>query len=168
MYIFIPLKTDKIQGFPMRHPFFILLFLFSCHHTFKAYDKESFPHYIWLPQHGVTFRPVIKAPKKEYILTLGIRHLYGFEPRRLDIRLTMISPSGVETLNQYSVIIKDFDNAYLGSCAGDYCDLETVVSKNLVLEEEGIYTFSFYLDPAHTAVAGVMEWGMILDEVKKN
>ncbi len=140
----------------------IITILSSCHY-YKQYDKESFPTYVWKSGQEITFEPTIEDHTKSYRLTLGIRHLFGFEPSSIGIRVQSISPAGKEVTKDYEFQIRDGSNEYIGSCGGDLCDLETVVDDNFVFDEPGQYTFILTHIEDAAKIPGVMELGLILD-----
>lgn len=147
-------------------PFFIpiALLIFSCH-VYKQYDKESFPNYVWKAGQEIKFNPTIDDISETYSLTLGIRHLFGFQPRGIRVSVRSVSPSGKEISKEYELKIKDSEGEYLSKCGGDLCDLETMVDSKIKFEEAGAYTFSITPDFQDDKIAGVMEVGLILDVV---
>jgi gliding motility-associated lipoprotein GldH len=143
----------------------ISLLTFSCNHVYKNYDKESFPIYNWKAGQEVTFTPVIEDVSKSYIVTLGLRHLYGFQFKTLAVTITSISPSGKQTKKNFVFKIKNAQNEYLAKCAGDYCDLENVVDSAFTFQEPGQYQY-IITHKATTSIPGVMELGLIIDKKK--
>jgi gliding motility-associated lipoprotein GldH len=141
----------------------LVSFLGSCNHIYKEYDKQSFPNYIWKSGQKIVFTPRIEDVTKSYKLILGIRHLYGFQLNSLAVNLRSISPSGKETSNTFTLSIKDSENKYLGDCAGDICDLETVVINSIKFEETGTYKFIVTHNLSGKSLPGVMEFGLIIN-----
>jgi gliding motility-associated lipoprotein GldH len=142
----------------------ILSSAISCNHVYKEYDKDSFPNYSWKQGQELTFSPNIKDVNKGYKLTLGIRHLYGFSLASMNVAVTTLSPSGKKTTQNYTIVIKDSDSKYVGSCAGDICDLEVVVEDNIRYEETGQYQYFVTHQVKADKIRGVMEFGLIIDE----
>jgi gliding motility-associated lipoprotein GldH len=152
----------------MKHSltfFTVLLLVTSCNHVYKEYDKKSFPNYSWRSGQTITFKPKIDDTKKGYNLTLGIRHLYGFQLSSIMVTVKSISPSGRETSRDYEFKIKDPKGKYIGSCAGDLCDLETMVESNVRFDETGEYTYLVSHNLQLDRIPGVMEFGLIIDEL---
>ena len=135
----------------------------SCH-FYKEYDKKSFPLYAWEAGQEVTFHPTIDDINTSYQLTLGIRHLFGFEPSSIGIRVKSVSPSGREVTNDYDFQIRDASMEYIGSCGGDLCDIETMVDDQITFEEAGQYTYVITHTVNTNKIPGVMEVGLILDK----
>ena len=142
-----------------------MLLTISCNHVYKEYDKESFPTYTWKSGQEINFNPTIEDVNKSYKLTLGIRHLYGFQLSSINVTVKSISPSGKEATKDYEFKIKDSEDKYIGSCGGDLCDLETVVDDNIKFEEPGQYKYSITHNVQADRIPGVMEFGLIIDAV---
>jgi gliding motility-associated lipoprotein GldH len=141
-----------------------LLFLATSCHFYKEYDKDSFPTYSWSDGQEVTFNPTIEDNTKSYQITLGLRHHYGFQSKSFGINIKMVSPSGKESSKDYDLRIRDENNKPIGSCAGDVCDLETVVFDDVKFEETGEYKISVGHNEKGYRIPGVMEVGLIIDE----
>jgi gliding motility-associated lipoprotein GldH len=135
----------------------------SCH-FYKEYDKESFSTYSWNDGQEVIFTPKIEDNAKSYQIMLGLRHHYGFQIKSFGVNIKIVSPSGKESSKDYDLKIKDENNKPIGSCAGDMCDLETVVFDDLKFEEVGEYKISISHNESGYRIPGIMEVGLIIDE----
>lgn len=144
----------------------IAILAVACNHVYKKYDKDSFPTYAWKYGQEIVFNPTIDDISKSYKLILGMRHLYGLQLGSLPVTVTSIAPSGKETTRNYELKIKDAADKYIGNCAGDLCDLETVVDENLKFEEPGQYKYIIKHNVQAEKIPGVMEFGLILDAVE--
>lgn len=144
--------------------FLIVLALSSSCHFFKEYDKESFPTYTWKSGQEIIFQPTIEDVGKTYSMSLGIRHLFGFDAKSVKVSIKVISPSGKEKSKNYELQIRDQNNEYLANCGGDLCDLETVVDETISFDEPGVYTFVITHGHPDMKISGIMEFGLILDE----
>ncbi len=140
-----------------------ILILTGCN-TYKEYDKESFPNYTWDYGQEIVFKPVIENIDKSYNLSLGIRHIYGLRLSNLLVTVKSISPSGKEDTKEYDLKIMDEAGKYIGSCAGDMCDLETLVNESIKFDEAGEYQFIVTHNVQKNRLPGVMEFGLIIDE----
>ena len=144
--------------------FFVFAFSFSSCHYYKEYDKKSFSTYAWQSDQELLFHPVIEEVDKPYALTLGIRHLFGFEPSSIAVNVKRIAPSGKESTKEYEFQIRDANGEYIGSCGGDLCDLETQVEENIQFEEQGEYIVVITHGHPGMKITGIMEFGLILDK----
>jgi gliding motility-associated lipoprotein GldH len=141
----------------------LLLVMTSCH-FYKEYDKESFPTYSWNDGQEVVFTPKIEDIAKTYQIKLGLRHHYGFQSKSLGLHIKMVSPSGKESSQDFELKIKDERNKQIGSCAGDICDLESVVVEERKFDEPGEYRIVINHNERGYRIAGIMEVGLIIDE----
>lgn len=97
-------------------------------------------------------------------MALGVRHLYGFPLDKITLTIKTVSPSGKESTRDYELAVKDSENNYISKCAGDICDLETIVDANIKYEEPGTYKYLITHSVPADKIPGVMELGLIIDE----
>jgi gliding motility-associated lipoprotein GldH len=142
----------------------IVLITMSCTHVYKEYDKESFSTYSWDDGQEISFNPTIEDISKTYQLSLGVRHHFALNLATFNVKIKIISPSGKESSSDYKLAIKDSSNKNIGSCAGDICDLETIVIDNLKFDETGEYTFLISHNEGGYRIPGILELGLIIDE----
>jgi gliding motility-associated lipoprotein GldH len=144
-----------------------LLITTSCSSaTYEKYDKNSFVNYIWNKEQQITFNPTIEDADKPYVLTIGIRHIHGVPYDNLGVNVKSISPSGRESSRAYTISIKDADQKFKANCAGDLCDLETVVEESITFPEAGPYTYIVTHTYRSDQVPGIMSVGLIIKEKK--
>jgi len=155
----IKLKEKTIFYFTV-----IALLSISCDHIYKEYNKESFATLSWKEGQTVSFYPEVEDVAKTYELILGVRHLYGARIKRLDVSIKIISPSGKETTKQYGFDLVNEKGDYLASCAGNMCDLETVVDADLKFSEPGKHQVVITPQTGVGIVRGIMEFGLIIDK----
>jgi len=141
----------------------IILLASSCN-TFKEYNTDAFETLIWAPDQAIEFRPVIEDNSTSYSLGIGLRHIYGFYQPKIRVTVRLISPSGTHTLNMYDLKVKEDDGSYVGSCAGDTCDLETIVDTNIMFAETGQYTVILTHNDRRNQIGGVLGVGLVLDK----
>ena len=131
--------------------------------TYKEYNEDAFPNYAWEPNQIVTFKPNIEDIDKIYRMGFGMRHVYGLANNSINITVRSTSPSGKTAVSNYDFMIMDKDGDYLGSCAGDMCDLESFVSEYLKFDEPGEHIFELTYNGKYR-VSGVTAIGLIIDE----
>lgn len=141
----------------------LVFLLISCNHIYREYEKEAFRTFSWKAGKEIVFSPSIRDISRPYELTLGIRHVYGAKIKRMNIVVKIISPSGMATTKAYSFNVMNAKGESLASCAGDLCDLETVVDNNLRFDEAGDYEF-IVSHAGKESMSGIMEFGMIIRE----
>ena len=167
---FIFFVGDSIITFMIKRSNLIfvlgMIVVSSCNHIYREYDKESFPSYTWQKNQEIVFNPTIEDVTKSYTLTIGIRHLYGLKQNAIDVVVKSVSPSGKEIIKEYKLKVMDAEGKYLAKCGGDLCDLETVIEQNLKFQESGQYHITITPAMKDITIPGVMEVGIIVDEVK--
>jgi gliding motility-associated lipoprotein GldH len=141
-----------------------LILFVSCNHVYKEYNKESFPTYSWNDGQEITFSPKIESVDKAYQLTVALRHHDRMQMKALGITIKMISPSGKENVKDYRLKIKDSQNKNIANCAGDICDLESVVEESFKFDEAGEYKILITHNEKGFKVPGIMEVGLIVDQ----
>jgi gliding motility-associated lipoprotein GldH len=142
--------------------FSLLLLTASCH-FYKEYDKKAFSTYSWSDGQEVVFVPKIDDNTKTYQLKLGLRHHYGLQTKSFGVKIKIVSPSGNESSKDYDLKIKDDNNNPIANCAGDLCDLETIIFNELKFEEVGDYRISISHNEKGYRIPGILEVGLIID-----
>ncbi len=145
----------------------ILLFItvfFTCCHTYKEYNKDAFGNYTWGSTQEIVFKPVIEDVTKTYTLSVGIRHIYGLQLETMSVTVKIISPDGKEETQMHDFKLMKGPDQYVGSCAGDLCDFETVVNDSLKFEESGEHQIIVTHNFSGNKIPGIMEVGVIIDE----
>jgi gliding motility-associated lipoprotein GldH len=140
----------------------IMVMMISCTQVYNEWDRESFSTLSWKPEREIKFYPEIEDTTQTYELTLGIRFLYGSRLERVNLMVTGISPTGKQKIENYTLILTDKNGKSLANCAGNMCDLESVVNSNLRFTETGTYTFAVRPAPGSARIIGIMEFGFIL------
>jgi gliding motility-associated lipoprotein GldH len=141
-----------------------LILFASCNHVYKEYNKESFPTYSWNDGQEISFSPKIESTQEAYKLTVSLRHHDRTQMKALGIRVKIISPSGKENVKDYRLKIKDSQNKNIANCAGDICDLDTVVEATFKFDETGEYQVLITHNEKGFKIPGVMEVGLTIDQ----
>ena len=106
---------------------------------------------------------ITKDNSKSYSLGFGIRLVHGLKNSKIKIEVKSTSPSGKTAIENYDFILINNEGDFIGTCAGDLCDLETIVAKDIKFEEPGEYTFEISHNESGPII-GVMALGLIIDE----
>ena len=141
----------------------LLLLMTSCH-FYKEYDKESFSTYSWSDGQEISFTPNIEDNSKTYQITLGVRHHFALQTKGFSVNVKIVSPSGKERSENLDVKILDDNNKQIGSCAGDMCDLETLVLDDFRFEETGVHKILVQHNEHGYKIPGILSVGLIIDE----
>ena len=144
------------------------LFLLSClgcneNQIYKEYNKD-FSTLQWEKSKKIDFIPEIPDTVHTYKITLALRHVHGFQFRDMAVKLSSISPSGKSNSKDYTFPVMKGETEYLSQCAGDICDLETVIETNAHFNEAGKYTYTVeHLMPVDL-LPNVMEFGLLIEK----
>jgi gliding motility-associated lipoprotein GldH len=144
----------------------VLLTALSCNHVYREYEKESFSAMVWRDGQAVVFNPTITDTSKKYRMTIGLRHHYDAQMKTLSVRLTATSPSGTESSKDLTLTLRNSDDQRAGDCAGDMCDLETVVLDSMRFDEPGEYKVSIAHAEGGHSIPGILEVGLIIDQIE--
>ncbi len=140
--------------------------MFSCNEN-RVYEKhrKNFTEYRWKSSNVCEYSPVIEDINQEYKIIFAFRHIYGFQFQSIAINVEMTTPSGEVTSKDYTIEVIGNGKKYLAECAGDYCDLETVIEDNYKFAETGTYTFKIKHLMENDPMLNVMEVGLIIDKI---
>jgi gliding motility-associated lipoprotein GldH len=148
----------------IRAALLLITISFTSCHTYKEYNKDAFGNYTWGSAQEIVFKPVIEDVTKTYTLSVGIRHMYGLQFETMSVTVKIIAPSGKEEKQVHDFKLMKGPDQYVGSCAGDLCDLETVVNNNLKFTESGEHQLIVTHNFSGNKIPGIMEVGVIIDE----
>ncbi|MBN2664819.1 MAG: hypothetical protein JXR68_14310 [Bacteroidales bacterium] len=153
-----------VRFFPVL--FILLFFVTSCNEN-RVFEKhrKNFTDYRWQSSNICEFSPVIEDTTLDYQIYFAFRHIYGFQFKSISINIEMTTPSGKITSKDYVIDVFGTGNEYLSECAGDYCDLETLIEDNYKFEETGTYTFKIKHLMENDPIPNVMEVGLIIDKI---
>jgi gliding motility-associated lipoprotein GldH len=146
----------------------IALGIFACQSEGRIYEehRELSPELQWLRKDAREFKVPVNDKSIAYNLSLSFRYLEGYEHKAVKVKVTEISPSGIETEKEYDLKVREENGDYIGEVAYEIWDSEHLVESNKKYRETGIYTYviehNMPKDPLHS----VMEIGVILEKVK--
>lgn len=143
----------------------IAVFTMSCNEN-RIYEKHrgGFGNYRWEKEKSVIFEPEISDVEQQYNIYFALRHVYGFQLKSIKINVETTSPSNKFIKKQYEVQVFKNNSEYLSECAGDYCDLESLIEKDFKFDEAGTYKFVITYDMPTKYLPNVMEVGLIIDK----
>lgn len=144
------------------------LFLISCQPEGRVYieHQELSPDVEWFKKDSRTFQVPITSTEKAYNLSLSFRFSTGYQYKNASVKMTEISPSGVETIKEYDLVLRADNGDYIGDPGYDIWDSEHLVEAKHKYTETGTYTYILEQNTSVDPLPFVMEIGVILDEVK--
>lgn len=131
--------------------------------VYKNYYK-NFTDYNWASSKIVEFTPTIEDINSDYDIIFSFRHIYGIPLENLHINVEITTPSGVITNKAYTIEVFNNKDKYLGDCAVDYCDLDTIIEADFKFDETGTYKFNISQMEDKDPLNFVMEVGLIINK----
>ncbi len=146
----------------------VALFLVACHPEGRVYVKHKAlsPNIEWLKKDKREFKLPVKDNNTAYNFSIAFRYANGYQYQIAKVKVTETSPSGKETINEYSLKVRNDNGTYIGEPGFDIWDSEHLVEASKKFDEIGTYTYVvehlMTKDPLHYA----MEIGLVLDEIE--
>jgi len=144
------------------------LSLAACQPEGRVYNehKELSPEFRWSQIDTREFEVPIDDTSIPYNLTLSFRFINGYQYNAAKVSVIETSPSGKETVNEYTLKVRDDKGEYIGEAGYDIWDSEHLVEANKKYEETGIYTYTLAHSMPDDPLLNVMDIGVILDKAK--
>ena len=120
----------------------------------------------WDKSKVIVFKPEIKDNQQKHRITLEFRHVDGFQLKEVSFQIKLTSPEGIITNKPYTIKVFNDLNEPLSSCAGDYCDLDTVIEDQYVFSKSGTWTFEITHTMKTNPLPNVMEIGLKIEPIK--
>ena len=141
--------------------------LISCQQN-RVYEshKKDFPNNRWDKQKVLEFAPEITDTTATYRIYLALRHVYGFQFETMKVKVTSTTPTGKSISKDYVFQVIGQGKKYISDCAGDICDLETVIEENVSFNDPGTYKYTIEHQMPLDQVLNVMEFGLIIEKHK--
>jgi gliding motility-associated lipoprotein GldH len=130
----------------------------------ESYYKD-FPQRRWYTDKEVKVEiDIINDSQKQHIYVV-LRHVYGYQLSNLDMDMTINGPGGITSKSKINLAVKNSSGGYNSHCAGDICDLETLIDSDIVLQK-GKYTFTFKHNMPYNPLPNIMELGVMVTKEK--
>ncbi len=140
-------------------------FLFSCNPN-KVFEEHSsnFPNNTWDKANVVKFSPEIKDKNSKYNIYVAFRHHAVFHVREVSVKVEISSPAGVLVEGNYLLSVYDKNNKMLSDCAGDYCDLKTLILPDFQFKETGKYQVKISYSGEIEPLPNAMDAGLVIEK----
>lgn len=149
-------------------PFFLLLLLCltACKPEGRVFveHKNLSPDYEWFKKDTREFKVPVEDTSIPYNLSLAFRYAQGYQYRGVKVKVTEISPSGVESAQQVELVVRDENGKYIGEAGFDIWDSEHLIEPNKKYPEAGTYTYIIEHAMPKDPLIFAMEIGVILDK----
>jgi gliding motility-associated lipoprotein GldH len=141
--------------------------LFACQQEGRIYvdHQELSPNIEWLQKDKREFKVPIEDNSIDYKMSLSFRYASGYQYKVAKVKVTEISPSGKESVNEYDLKVRKDNGDYIGEPGFDIWDSEHVVTPKIKYEETGTYTYVIEHIMPSDPLNFAMEVGVVLDKV---
>lgn len=148
--------------------FAIATSLIACQSEDRVFieHQELSPEVEWLKKDVKTFKVPVADNSLDYNLSLSFRYTTGYQYQTANVKVTETSPSGVETVNEYDLKVREDNGDFIGEPGFDIWDSEHLVEANKKYEETGTYTYVIEQNTPVDPLNFAMEIGVILDKAK--
>lgn len=145
----------------------ISISLMACQPENRVYveHQELSPEVEWLKKDVREFKVPIEDNSLEYNMSLTFRYATGYQFQTAMVKVTEISPSGIETVKEYTLKVREANGDYIGEPGYDIWDSEHLVEPNKTYEEIGTYTYIIEQNTPVDPLNFAMEIGIVLDKV---
>ncbi|MFT5777758.1 MAG: gliding motility-associated lipoprotein GldH [Crocinitomicaceae bacterium] len=128
--------------------------------------QDLSPEVEWLKKDTRTFKVPIEEIDQAYDMSLSFRYAEGYMFQTANVKVTETSPSGIETVNEYELKVREENGDYIGDPGFDIWDSEHIVEANKKYDETGTYTYLIEQNTRIDPLPFAMEIGVILDKAK--
>ena len=147
---------------------FAIISFSACNENVTFDDSSSdFPNYRWEKANKLEFNPEITELDAKYNIYIDFRHVYGFQPNKVKIKIEKTNPSGKVSSDKKNLKVKNIKGEYKSECAGDYCDLRVQIGKNHRFKEAGTYQFVIEQLAEGEYLPNVMTVGLVIEKIVK-
>lgn len=132
----------------MRRLFLYSLMIFSltlvsCQKRNVYCEFHKFNNYTWGRFDKVTFTIPIDQADFNADIILSVRHLGEYPYKELPVNIVMTTPSGEERIMEKTIKIRDENNEFIGSVAGNLYDIDEILWNDFNFNRQGTYTIEF-------------------------
>ena len=145
----------------------VSLSLLACQSENRIYieHQELSPELEWLKKDIREFELPIDDNSIAYNMSLSFRYATGYQYQTANVKVTETSPSGIETVNEYELKVREANGDYIGEAGFDIWDSEHIVEPNKTYKETGKYKYVIEQNTPVDPLNFAMEIGVILDKV---
>lgn len=150
---------------PMKKVLFLILaasFLSSCQKGVIYKEFHKFDNYTWGRFDKVSFEIPVEEEGTSADIVFTIRHITQYPYDNLPVNVILTTPSGEERIMEKDIALKDSENNFKGSVAGDLWDVEEVLWKDFSFTEKGTYAIEFENLIPKMGIPGLVDVGVVL------
>ena len=137
-----------------------LLMLLSCRPGRIYQEFHKFENYTWKRFDKVKFDVAIKEAGITGDIVFTIRHITQYPYPNLPVNVILTTPSGEERILELDIRLKDYNDKFIGSVAGDLWDVEEVLWPSFYFTEAGVYRVEFENLIPKMGIPGLVDVGL--------
>ncbi|MHC1706656.1 MAG: gliding motility lipoprotein GldH [Bacteroidales bacterium] len=146
----------------------LLPFVFiSCSRNKVFEERHVFKQMNWNRFESIFFELEIKDIESEYSIMVKLRHHTVYPFTDLAFTMAIYSPSGERRLKDINAKVRDENNSFLGSGAGDLWDLDIPVFDNFSFNEPGPYKIELENRMSKFDTPGIIDIGLMISKKSK-
>ncbi len=138
---------------------------FSCQKNDVYREFHKFDNYTWGRFDKVKFDIPIDEQGLNADIILSVRYLEQFPYEILPINIVLTTPSGEERIVEKEIRIKDESNAFRGSVAGSYWDIDETLWKSFYFNQKGTYTIELENIHPRPGVPALVDLGLTVRRI---
>lgn len=140
--------------------------IIACQPEGRIYNEhqELSPEVEWLKKDVREFKVPVADNSQSYKMSISFRYANGYQYKTANIKVTETSPSGIETVKDYELKIREANGDYIGEAGYDIWDSEHLIESSKKFEETGTYTYKIEHTMPNDPLNFAMDIGLILDK----
>lgn len=138
----------------------------SCGPKIVFEEKKDVPQ-PWKYSDTLSFEYEVKDTSTAYDLTLKVSHSGDFSYENLYVRATTIFPDKKSTSSSLSLELTKEDGSWEGSCSGNTCTAELIMSQAAYFRTAGKYTLKLEQFSRQDSLPGIIAVTLLLTESQK-
>jgi gliding motility-associated lipoprotein GldH len=139
---------------------------FACQPEGRIYNEhqELSPEVEWLKKDVREFKVPVTDNSQSYKMSISFRYANGYQYKTANIKVTETRPSGIKSVKDYELKIREDNGDYIGEAGYDIWDSEHLIEPSKKFEETGTYTYKIEHTMPNDPLNFAMDIGLILDK----
>ena len=134
----------------------------------RIYEEyHKFDKYTWERFDKVKFEIPVEEAGAEGDIVFTIRHITQYPYPNLPVNIILTTPSGEERILEKDIRLKDENDRFTGSVAGDLWDVEVTLWPGFYFHEAGTYAVEFENLIPKMGIPGLVDIGLYVKKREK-
>lgn len=147
--------------------FITVLFLTSCGNDTLLSKYEKLPEEGWDSKNKLSFEVDVTDKSAYHNVYLTVRHADSYPFSNLFVFLTTKYPDGKYSVDTLECLLANQKGQWIGDGAGDIWDNKIPIKQNMLFPTNGKYTFTFEQGMRMNPLPLIMDFGMVIEKIKK-